>query len=128
MKQLSKPQSSLWNISIPASDVSKMLADFLPHSMDYYWGLHTDGLDAQGNAIIQLFRSWTGNLIFELTLLADLDRDGHLSTTKDAHFTAIAWETDENIRNGVMTEDEAKTEALHALYQCTEVDLSEHNT
>ena len=44
--------------------------------MEDKWFVYVDGSDAQGNAVVHMFRSWTENKMAELKIHVPLDDDG----------------------------------------------------
>lgn len=74
--------------------------------MDDKWFVWADGPDAQGRAVVHMFRSWTGHKMAEVRLQIPVDGEGRL-TEADSHFTEIIWESASDRHAGV-TEEGAK--------------------
>ncbi|KAJ5176278.1 uncharacterized protein N7482_002155 [Penicillium canariense] len=58
---MANPATAAWDVPISSTDQSKLLNGFCPQDMDDKWGLRADGPDAQGNFILRIYRSWTGD-------------------------------------------------------------------
>lgn len=116
-----KPVTAKWNQSIPRAELPKLLHGFQPTAMEDKWFVYADGPDTQGNAILHMYRSWTGFKMAEVKLVIELDEDGKLAE-KDAFFTEITWESDpERLRE--KTEEEAKTMVKEVCNWCMDVQL-----
>lgn len=86
------PVTSTWNISIPRTEVPKLINGFLPRAMEDKWVVYADGPDAQGNAVVHMFRSWTRHKMAELKIKVPLDEDGEFME-EDLEITEIMWES-----------------------------------
>ncbi|KAF9736486.1 hypothetical protein PMIN04_009365 [Paraphaeosphaeria minitans] len=96
-----KPVTQPWSHVIPYTELSKLLDGFVPDQMEDKWFVYADGPDAQGNATVRFFRSWTGHAMVSAKLVIGLDGDGRVKE-EDARFTQLTWETDKERYNGVM--------------------------
>ena len=70
------PVTSAWDVPIPCTELSKLINGFQPRAMEDKWFVYVDGSDAQGNAVVHMFRSWTENKMAELKIHVPLDDDG----------------------------------------------------
>ncbi|KAF1994666.1 hypothetical protein P154DRAFT_367764 [Amniculicola lignicola CBS 123094] len=104
-----KPVTSPWNQQISRTELPKLLQGFQPGGMEDKWFVYADGPDAQGNAVLHMFRSWTGYKLIELELVIELNEDGEVME-KDSYITEITWESN-NERIVEQTEEKAKTMA-----------------
>ncbi|KAF2439170.1 hypothetical protein P171DRAFT_436505 [Karstenula rhodostoma CBS 690.94] len=100
-KPFSKPVTQPWDHVIPYSELPKLLHGFVPGEMEDKWFVYADGPDAQGNAAVHFYRSWTGFYMVEAKLVMEVDEKGEVRE-KDARFTEITWETDRERYNGDM--------------------------
>jgi hypothetical protein len=116
-----KPVTSNWNQLIPRGELPKLLNGFQPTAMEDKWFVYADGPDAQGNAILHMYRSWTGFKMAEVKLVIELDEDGEFAE-KDPYFTEITWESDAERIKG-QTEEQAKTMAKEVCNWCMDVEL-----
>lgn len=97
----SKPVTQPWDHLIPYSELTKLLQGFVPEEMEDKWFVYADGPDAQGNAVIRFYRSWTGYHMVEAKLAMEVDEKGQVKE-EDARFTELTWETDRERYNGDM--------------------------
>jgi hypothetical protein len=103
------PVTSAWNVLIPHTELSKLINGFQPRAMEDKWFVYADGPDIRGNAVVHMFRSWTGHKMAELKIHVPLDENGKV-TEENSKITEITWESDpERHRN--QTEEGAKTMA-----------------
>ncbi|KAJ5601869.1 hypothetical protein N7510_011403 [Penicillium lagena] len=65
---MANPATAAWDVPISSPDHSKLLKGFSPQDMDARWGLQADAPDAQGNSILRIYRSWTGDEQMALTV------------------------------------------------------------
>lgn len=65
---MANPATAAWDVPISSADRSKLLKGFSPQDMDDKWELRADGLDAQGNYMLRMYRSWTGHEKVALTV------------------------------------------------------------
>ncbi|KAK7192333.1 hypothetical protein DPSP01_004921 [Paraphaeosphaeria sporulosa] len=100
-KPFSKPVTRPWSHVIPSSELPKLLNGFIPNQMEDKWFVYTDGPDAQGNAAVRFFRSWTGYAMVSAKLVMSMDGEGR-AKEEDARFTELTWETDKEMYNGDM--------------------------
>ncbi len=121
IEPIQKPVTSTWDQVIPRNDVLALLNGFQPMQMEDKWFIYADGPDAQGNASLHMFRSWTGHKMLELKLIIGTDESGEIGKG-DAHFTEIVWESDEDRYRG-QTEEGAKSMALEICRWCLGVEL-----
>ena len=77
--------------------------------MEDKWFVYADGPDAQGNAVVHMFRSWTGYKMVELKIKVPLDDDGEFEE-EDSKVTEITWESSKE-RHRDQTEEGAKSMA-----------------
>jgi hypothetical protein len=103
------PVTSTWNIQIPRTELPKLINGFLPREMEDKWFVYADGPDAEGNAVVHMFRSWTGHKMAELKIKVPLDDDGEF-IEEDSKITEITWESSEE-RHKSQTEEGAKAMA-----------------
>ncbi|KAH8896839.1 hypothetical protein GQ53DRAFT_743383 [Thozetella sp. PMI_491] len=106
VKPFSKPITSQWDVSVPHSELEKLLNGFAPREMEDKWLICAEGPDTQGDASVRMYRSWTGFPNLELKLKIPLDADGKVKN-ESAKVVELVWESDENIRRG-QTEETAK--------------------
>ena len=122
-KPFSKPVTAAWHLSVPPTEVSKLLNGFQPQEMEDKWFVYADGPDAQGNATIYMHRSWTGYKVVEAKFVVDLDEQGNVKENDvGARITEITWETDEEKVRG-QDEDEAKDRFKGVCNWCLGVNL-----
>jgi hypothetical protein len=114
-----KPVTSKWDQSIPRTELPKLLNGFQPTAMEDKWFVYADGPDAQGNAILHMYRSWTGFKVVELKLVVELNKDGEIGEN-DPYFTEITWESEAKRING-QREENAKTTAKGVCNWCMNV-------
>jgi hypothetical protein len=98
-----------------------LLNGFQPTAMEDKWFVYADGPDAQGNAILHMYRSWTGFKMAELKLVIELDEAGEFAE-KDSYFTEITWESDTERMKG-QTEEKAKTMVKEVCKWCMDIQL-----
>ena len=103
------PVTSAWDVPIPRTELSKLINGFQPRAMEDKWFVYADEPDAQGNAVVHMFRSWMGHKMAELKIRVPLDDDGEFAG-EGPKITEITWESDpERHRN--QTEEGAKAMA-----------------
>jgi hypothetical protein len=113
-KQFSKPITSTWNATVPATEIGKLLHGFRPQAMEDKWFVYAEGPDEleekDGIARVHMYRSWTGFKLVELkmTLPVDLVEKGE---SAGARITEIIWESDDD-RIGHPTEEGSKRMAV----------------
>jgi hypothetical protein len=112
-----KPVTSIWDQVIPRNDLPKLLNGFVPTAMEDKWFVYAEGPDAQGNALLHMHRSWTGYKMAEVKLAIELDKDGKFAE-RDAHFTEVTWETDDDRYRGGQTEGGAKSMVVEVCNWC----------
>ncbi|OCL08812.1 hypothetical protein AOQ84DRAFT_33569 [Glonium stellatum] len=117
-----KPITSDWDISVPRTELDKLLNGFQPQAMEDKWFVYAGGPDAQGDAAVHMFRSWTGYKMIELKIKVSLDENGKL-TGADSRITAITWESSEE-KCGDQTEEGAKVMAREVCNWVMDVNLS----
>ena len=90
--------------------MTKLLLGFKPMQMEEKWFVYTDSPDAEGNAVVHMFRSWTGFPIAEVKLKLVMGDNGQQQDF-GVKFTELVWESDdERIRS--QTEERAKEMVL----------------
>ena len=59
--------------------------------MEDKWFVYADGLDAQGDAVVHMFRSWTGYKMAELKIKAPLDENDRISKadSDDGYYVGV---------------------------------------
>ncbi|PFH61686.1 hypothetical protein XA68_16569 [Ophiocordyceps unilateralis] len=102
---IQNPTSAAWQVEIPPADVSKLLDGLRPQMMEDKWFIYADEPDGQGRTAVHFCRSWTGDEIFLLNLVAAVDASRALVADQPARLTDIVWEA------GRMRETEAKQTA-----------------
>jgi hypothetical protein len=85
-----KPLTSPWDIKVPVTDLNKLLNGFIPRQMEDKWFMYADGPDAEGCAMLHMFRSWTGAKMVELEIRLAVEEDGDVI---DATITRMVWES-----------------------------------
>lgn len=86
-----------------------MLKGFQPQDMDDKWGTQHETPDAQGNIVLNLYRSWTSQPIYSLTITPG---DPNKTQAKDwATIVKISW--DKQPGHIEIPEDEAKEGAIN---------------
>ena len=103
------PVTSKWDTTISHTELPKLLNGFKPRAMEDKWFVYADGPDAQGNAMVHMFRSWTGHRMAELKIKVPLNEDGEFEEG-DAKVTEITWESNQK-RYTNQTEAGAKSMA-----------------
>jgi hypothetical protein len=89
--------------------------------MEDEWFVYVDGPDAQGNAVVHMFRGWAGRKMAELKIHVPLGDDGEFAE-EDSKITEIPWESDpERHRN--QTKEEAKAMVREACNWVLDVKL-----
>ncbi|CAI6338196.1 unnamed protein product [Periconia digitata] len=117
---MTKPITSEWNQPVPRTELVKLLNGFQPREMEDKWLVYADGPDAQGNASVYMYRSWTHYLNLELKLVINLDENGEFA--EDNHrFTEIIWESDHE--RARQQEEQAKETAKKVCEWCMDVRL-----
>jgi hypothetical protein len=117
-----KPVTSTWDQVIQRDDLPNILNGFVPEAMEDKWFIYAEGPDEQGNALLHMYRSWTGYKAAEVKLAIDLDKDGKFAQ-RDAHFTAVTWEAD-NVRHVGQTEGKAKSMVVQVCNWCLGAKIS----
>jgi hypothetical protein len=109
-KQFKKPITSSWNVAIPPEELPKLLDGFCPQAMEDKWFVYADGPDAQGRAILHMFRSWTGYKVVQIAIEVPVE-DGGVIAGGRPRITGITWESSEDVVAG-NDEQTAKEYAL----------------
>jgi hypothetical protein len=117
------PVTSTWNIRIPRTELPKLINGFVPRAMEDKWFVYADGPDAQGNAVVHMFRSWTRHKMAELKIKVPLDEDGEFME-EDSKITGIMWESNQERRTN-QTEEGAKAMAREVCNWVLDVNLGE---
>ncbi|KAF2704831.1 hypothetical protein K504DRAFT_416081 [Pleomassaria siparia CBS 279.74] len=107
---IAHPVTTPWDIPISYTDYNEIMKGFEPESMEDKWLCRTDKPNAQGNAFLHLYRSWTQEEQLCLTI-----KTGDISDTKAndwAKITTISWDTGEEGTEPTV-EEEAKQMALN---------------
>lgn len=65
---MENPVTTPWEVSISDTTYKKLSKGFLPEDMDDKWALYADAPDAEGNFVLHMCRSWTGDEQVALTV------------------------------------------------------------
>jgi hypothetical protein len=84
------PATAEWGLAINRSDYEKLLEGFRPRDMDDKWLCITDKPDAQGNATVHWYRSWTDTEHFAINV--ESCNSSEAEGNDWARFTKITWE------------------------------------
>jgi hypothetical protein len=99
LKDIQIPITAQWEVSVPRSELTKLLNGFQPREMEDKWFVYADGPDAEGTVVVHMHRSWTGYENFRLLLHVPLDAEGNLEE-EDSNILELTWETDETRYRG----------------------------
>lgn len=58
---MENPVTTPWEVAISGTNYEKLSKGFLPEDMDDKWALYADTPDAEGNFMLHMCRSWTGD-------------------------------------------------------------------
>jgi len=101
---LENPATAQWDLPINHTDYTKLLKGFQPQDMDDKWLCLTDEPDAQGNTTVHAYRSWTGQEMISLAVVAGKPNEIEAKSNEWGKITTISWRE----RPGEITEEEAK--------------------
>ena len=102
-----KPKTASWNARISAAEIPTILNGFQPQMMEDKWFVYADGPNAQGIAIVHMYRSWTGKKMFELKIDVRSGGGSGIKRQSGGLVTDIKWESDTETSSG-LDEKEAK--------------------
>ncbi|KAF4822963.1 hypothetical protein CGCTS75_v010470 [Colletotrichum tropicale] len=110
---ISHPATAAWDLSLSDRDTDKLLHGYQPAAMEDRWMCRSDGPDEQGNIVVHVYRSWTGNEQFQMKVTASSLQETALrgseakkSGENDAEITEITWDTGSG--DTQMSEEDAK--------------------
>lgn len=95
------PTTAEWDLSIKDADYKKMLKGFTPQQMEDRWICLADEPDADGNTVLHMARSWTGEEQISLTITAAKNDEG-------TSIGKLTWQT-----NNYDSEEEVKELAVN---------------
>jgi hypothetical protein len=101
------PVTAKWGLKITFDDYKKLLKGHRAQDMDDKWSIYPK-INEQGNAVIQICRSWLGNQVYVFTVKPG---DPNNTAVKDwATIVEISWER--KFAGMEVSEEEAKSEAV----------------
>ncbi|TQN64498.1 hypothetical protein CSHISOI_10925 [Colletotrichum shisoi] len=109
---MSRPVAAPWKLGVSSTDAAKLLGGYQPAAMEDRWMCRLDGPDTQGNIVVHVYRSWTGDEHLQIKAqLSSLD-DGTATRNNaveaagvaPADITEIVWDASSGV-----SESEAKT-------------------
>lgn len=106
VQPIEHPVTAPWSLDITGSDVNRLMQGFAAQDMDDRWMCNTDGPDQQGNIVVHLYRSWTGNEHFQIKAKSSTDD----AEKNGAKIVEIKWERGQE--HNEMGEEEAKDMAV----------------
>ena len=71
-----KVVSTPWQLDLSEEVLLRLLYGYLPTAMDEKWLIYADGPTADGHAVVNFHRSWTGAKVAELVLSIETADDG----------------------------------------------------
>ena len=89
--------------------------------MEDKWFVYADGPDAQGQAVVHMFRSWTGRKMVEVKVQVPVDKEGGF-VDADSSITEITWESNQE-RYRDQTKEGAKSMVKEVCNWCMNVSL-----
>ncbi|EQB45954.1 hypothetical protein CGLO_15084 [Colletotrichum gloeosporioides Cg-14] len=111
---ISHPATAPWHLNLSESDTDKLINGYQPAAMEDRWMCRSDGPDEQGNIVVHVYRSWTGNEQFQMKVTASSLRgtalrgsEAKISGQNDAEITEITWDTGSG--DTQMSEEDAKS-------------------
>ncbi|KAI8170592.1 hypothetical protein KHU50_005826 [Colletotrichum sp. SAR 10_65] len=111
---ISHPATAPWHLSLSDTDTDKLLHGYQPAAMEDRWMCRSDGPDEQGNIVVHVYRSWTGNEQFQMKVMASSLRETAFRGSEakkpgesDAEITEITWDTGSG--DAQMSEEDAKS-------------------
>ncbi|WQF79241.1 hypothetical protein CDEST_04255 [Colletotrichum destructivum] len=112
VRPMDHPVSAPWKLGVSSTDAAKLLGGYQPAAMEDRWMCRSDGPDPQGNIVVHVYRSWTGDEHLQIKArLSNLD-DGtatrnntvEAARVPPADITEIVWDASSGV-----SECEAKT-------------------
>ncbi|KAI8289577.1 hypothetical protein K4K57_008714 [Colletotrichum sp. SAR 10_99] len=111
---ISHPATAPWHLNLSDTDTDKLLHGYQPAAMEDRWMCRSDGPDEQGNIVVHVYRSWTGNEQFQMKVTAPSlcgtarrESEAKKSGENDAEITEITWDTGSG--DTQMSEEDAKS-------------------
>ena len=66
IQPLQDPATAPWDVPLGRADLEKLIIGFCPQEMEHKWLCCSDDPDGQGNIVVHMYRSWTGQEQFTL--------------------------------------------------------------